>query len=223
MKTICLILLFAFTQNYKSMRNDMVEQQIVARGITDSSVLDAMQTVPRHLFIPDQLQSLAYQDRPLPIGMDQTISQPYIVAYMTESLHLNPDDVVLEIGTGSGYQAAVLAEIVKEVYSIEIVTSLAKQAEFTLKQLEYSNVHVKAGDGYHGWKEHAPYDAIIITAAPLSVPPELINQLAEGGRLIVPEEKNNQQYLTLYTKNKSKVKSKRLLAVRFVPFTRTKE
>ncbi|MBK3516836.1 protein-L-isoaspartate(D-aspartate) O-methyltransferase [Carboxylicivirga sp. N1Y132] len=221
--TFILTLQLLSSQDYISMRTEMVEEQIIKRGITHSATIDALKTVPRHLFVPSDLQIYAYHDRPLPIGHNQTISQPYIVAYMTEMLNLKSSDKVLEIGTGSGYQAAVLSKIVKEVYTIEIVPQLGKQAETTFKNNNYTNIGCRIGDGYHGWEEHHPFDAIIITAAPLQVPEKLLNQLKEGGQLIAPIEKNGQQYLTLYTKTKNKIKTKQLIAVRFVPFTRHKD
>lgn len=225
MLTFILINIFySFTiQNYTSMRANMVENQIIQRGISHPATILAMQKVPRHVYVPDEFQQFAYDDRPLPIGNNQTISQPYIVAYMTEQLNLQPSDKVLEIGTGSGYQAAILAEIVKEVYTIEIIKPLGLRAATTLKNEGYENVYCRIGDGYHGWEKQQPFDAIIITAAPPEVPQALFDQLSEKGQLIAPVEENGQQYLKLYTKSKNKIKSKRLLAVRFVPFTRDKE
>ncbi len=211
-------------QNYLSRREIMVEEQIKSRGITDTAVLNAMLNVPRHLFVPDDLQAMAYEDHPLEIGEGQTISQPYIVAYMTEKLKLKPTDRVLEIGTGSGYQAAILAYIVDSVYTIEIIPELALMAKENLEKANIVNVKVKCGDGYNGWPEHAPFDAIIVTAAPENVPRPLLDQLAEGGRLIIPEgSRHYTQYLMLYEKKNNKIRSKRLLPVRFVPFTREKE
>jgi len=211
-------------QDYTSLRNRMVEEQIVRRGISNTAVIQAMRTVPRHLFVPDDMQDMAYEDHPLQIGEGQTISQPYIVAYMTEKLHLKPDDKVLEIGTGSGYQAAVLANIVDSVFSVEIIPELALTAVENLKKADIRNVMIKQGDGYYGWKEHAPYNAIIITAAAEEVPQPLIDQLAENGRLIAPVgNEHYTQYLKLYSKKKGKVTSRTLLPVRFVPFTRDKE
>jgi protein-L-isoaspartate(D-aspartate) O-methyltransferase len=177
-----------------------------------------MRKVPRHEFIPDHLKKYAYADEPLPIGEDQTISQPYIVAYMTEYLRLGNEDKVLEIGTGSGYQAAVLAEIVDTVYTIEIVDVLAKNAEKTLERLGYENVLVKRGDGYAGWPEHAPYDAIIITAAPTKIPEPLLDQLKIGGIMILPLGDYSQE-LVLIEKNINGLEKKTLLPVRFVPMT----
>jgi len=211
-------------QNYLSRREIMVEEQIKSRGITDTAVLNAMLTVPRHLFVPEDLQAMACEDHPLEIGEGQTISQPYIVAYMTEKLRLEPTDRVLEIGTGSGYQAAILAAIVDSVYTIEIIPELALMAKENLEKANIENVKVKCGDGYNGWPEHAPFDAVIVTAAPENVPQPLLDQLAEGGKLIIPEgSRHYTQYLMLYEKRNNKIRSKRLLPVRFVPFTREKE
>ena len=201
----------------------MVKTQIRARGITYQPTLDAMLTVPRHLFVPDYLINRAYSDGPLPIGYGQTISQPYIVAYMTSVLKPEKTDKILEIGTGSGYQAAVLAEIADSVFTVEIVPELAARAEKLLKQLGYENVWVKSGDGYFGWEEHAPYDKIIVTAAPEEVPQPLIDQLKEGGKMIIPVGGvYSYQYLILLEKKKGKVIEKTMLPVRFVPFTRKK-
>ena len=200
------------------MRLSMVEDQIERRGVNNENVLEAMREVPRHEFVPDHLKKYAYADEPLPIGEDQTISQPYIVAYMTEYLQLGGGDKVLEIGTGSGYQAAVLAEIVDTVYTIEIVEVLAKQAEKTLDRLGYENVLVKRGDGYAGWPEHAPYDAIIITAAPTKIPQPLLEQLKIGGIMILPLGDYSQE-LVLIEKNLKGFEQKTLLPVRFVPMT----
>lgn len=203
------------------MREEMVHFQIKNRGITDKAVIQAMLNVPRHKFVPGQFRSMAYQDCPLPIGYSQTISQPYIVAYMTEKLELNPHDKVLEIGTGSGYQAAILAEIVDSVFTIEIVSALYKISKYNLKENGYTNVYCKEGDGYNGWPEHAPFDAIIVTAAPDKIPMPLIEQLAEGGRLIVPVgPERGTQYLKVLVKKNGKIKQRNLIAVRFVPFTR---
>ena len=203
---------------YEKMRLSMVEDQIERRGVNNENVLEAMREVPRHEFVPDHLKKYAYSDEPLPIGEDQTISQPYIVAYMTEYLQLGGGDKVLEIGTGSGYQAAVLAEIVDTVYTIEIVEVLAKQAEKTLERLGYENVLVKRGDGYAGWPEHAPYDAIIITAAPTKIPQPLLEQLKIGGIMILPLGDYSQE-LVLIEKNLKGFEQKTLLPVRFVPMT----
>jgi protein-L-isoaspartate(D-aspartate) O-methyltransferase len=206
---------------YAGLRYQMVATQIEARGVTNQKVLNAMKKVPRHLFVPEDLQSSAYQDRPLPIGLGQTISQPYIVAYMTEAIRPKKTDVVLEIGTGSGYQAAVLGEIVKEVYTLEIIPELGLMARERLQILGYENIHAKVSDGYHGWSEHAPFDAIVVTAAAEEVPQPLIEQLADGGRMIIPVGAAFEvQNLVMVTKKNGEVKQKRLFAVRFVPFTR---
>jgi len=186
--------------DYKRLRDRMVTDQIEARGITDSRVIKAMRKVERHLFIPEGAKRFAYTDGPLSIGEGQTISQPYIVAYMTECLSLRPDMKVLEIGTGSGYQAAILAEIVDEVYTIEIVETLGLHSKKLLADLGYDNIFVKLGDGYEGWDEHAPYDAIIVTCAPNRIPEPLKEQLAEGGRMIIPVGGSSIQYLILNTK-----------------------
>lgn len=197
----------------------MVEEQIVARGVSDPTVLDAMRKVERHLFVPASLQAIAYADEPLPIGYGQTISQPYIVAYMTEALGLKKTDKVLEIGTGSGYQAAILAEMVKEVYSIDVVESLVDSAEKRLTSLGIKNIKLKTGDGYKGWPDAAPFDAIIITAAPPEIPEEVIDQLKVGGRMIVPVGVLIQE-LCLITKTKSGYDKISLIPVRFVPMVR---
>jgi protein-L-isoaspartate(D-aspartate) O-methyltransferase len=171
---------------YTTRRDAMVREQIEARGVTDARVLAAMRKVPRHLFVPESLKVRAYEDRPLPIGDDQTISQPYIVARMTELARVQPRFRVLEIGTGSGYQAAILAELAREVYTIEIVPALARSAEKRLRALGYQNVTVLSGDGWRGWPDRAPFDAIVVTASPDSVPPALQNQLGPGARLVIP-------------------------------------
>ncbi|MBN98584.1 MAG: protein-L-isoaspartate O-methyltransferase [Gemmatimonadetes bacterium] len=196
----------------------LVEEQLVARDITDPVVLRAMQQVPRHLFIPARLREYAYADQPLPIGEDQTISQPYIVAFMSQALQLKKSDKVLEIGTGSGYQAAVLAEIVAQVYSIEIVPVLARRARQRLAEMHYDNVDVRLGDGYLGWPEQAPFDAIIVTAAPDHIPPALVEQLGEGGRLVLPLGDKNQQLVRIVRQGGENV-LENLLPVRFVPMT----
>lgn len=206
---------------YATLREEMVEKQIRNRGVNDPSVLNAMRVVPRHLFIPEHQKPYAYDDRPLSIGNNQTISQPYIVAFMTEAINPGRDDKVLEIGTGSGYQAAVLAEIVDEVYTIEIVPELADRAKETFDRLGYDNIHTRSGDGYAGWPSEAPFDAIIVTAAPEEVPPPLVEQLREGGRMIIPVGPVYRvQSLQLLTKKNGKLKVRDLLPVRFVPFTR---
>jgi len=210
----------AFNQFYEE-RQKMVHGQIAWRNVRDPNVLYAMRTVPRHAFVrPDDIHQ-AYDDCPLPIGLGQTISQPYIVAFMTEALALKPDSKVLEIGTGSGYQAAVCAEIAAEVYTIEIIKELAESAEKRLKELGYRNVSVKAGDGYFGWKEKAPFDAIIGTAAAGQIPPPLLEQLKPGGRMILPvEDRLGFQYLVLIIKDqKGNLHQENVMPVRFVPMT----
>jgi protein-L-isoaspartate(D-aspartate) O-methyltransferase len=206
------------TKTYRRVRELMVRQQIAARGVRDQRVLQALRDVPRHLFVPPQMQPYAHLDNPLPIGHEQTISQPYIVGFMTEALKLKPEDRVLEVGTGSGYQAAILSVLAREVYSIEIIEPLAAEASKRLRQLGYANVHVRAGDGYRGWPAAAPFNAIIVTAAPGHVPQPLLDQLAPGGRLIVPVGKNSQT-LTRISRTSTGFKTERLLAVRFVPMT----
>jgi protein-L-isoaspartate(D-aspartate) O-methyltransferase len=208
--------------NYVAARAKMVAQQLAGYGrdITNRRVLEIMGTVPRHEFVPASLRHEAYADYPLPIGHEQTISQPYIVAYMTQILDPKPGDKVLEIGTGSGYQAAVLSALVKEVYSIEIVEPLAKQAAETLPRLGCKNVKVKAGDGYQGWAEFAPFDSIIVTCAPEKVPEPLVRQLNEGGRMIIPVGPQYNQQLYLLVKEQGRVRQQAVLAVRFVPMTR---
>jgi len=196
----------------------MVESQIISRGVKDPLVLKAMRQVLRHAFVPESMRAEAYEDRPLPIGYNQTISQPYIVASMTEELKLIGDDIVLEIGTGSGYQAAVLAEIVKKVYSIEIVCPLAERAKKDLDSLGYKNIHIRCGDGYKGWPEKAPFDAIIVTAAPKKIPAPLMDQLKEGGRMIIPVGKFHQE-LKILKKQNGKIEIETLYPVRFVPMT----
>ncbi|HET9226252.1 MAG TPA: protein-L-isoaspartate(D-aspartate) O-methyltransferase [Thermoanaerobaculia bacterium] len=200
-------------------RREMVQKQVRARGVEDRRVLTAMEQVPRHRFVPDDMRGSAYDDKPLPIGWDQTISQPYIVGLMTDLLDLKPSHKVLEIGTGSGYQAAVLSRLVADVYTIEIVKPLGEQARGTLERLGYSNVHTRIGDGYKGWPEAAPFDAIIVTAAPPQVPKPLLDQLAPGGKLVVPEG-SSWQDLTVYTRQKDgSFHKETVLPVRFVPMT----
>lgn len=209
------------SNDYAELRKEMVERQIRDRGISHQGTLKAMMKVPRHEFVPEYQKPYAYEDRPLSIGSNQTISQPYIVAYMTEAIDPQKSDKVLEIGTGSGYQAAVLAEIVDQVYTIEIIPELAARAEETFKKLGYENIYARTGDGYAGWPGEAPFDAIIVTAAPEEVPPPLIEQLKENGRMIIPVGPVHRvQYLQLLTKKNGKLKIKNLLPVRFVPFTR---
>lgn len=214
---------FSGLQNdkFEAARNRMVRTQIQARGISNTSVLDAMRKVPRHLFIPEEYRDEAYNDYPLPIGYGQTISQPFIVAYMTDVVRPGKKMKALEIGTGSGYQAAVLAEIVDTVYTIEIVPELAVEADQKLKKLGYDNIICKYGDGYRGWPEHAPFDIIIITAAAEEIPKPLIDQLAGNGRLVIPVGKPAAvQELILITKKNGNPVEKRLTYVRFVPFKR---
>src|SRR5437762_5296730 len=195
----------------------MVQRQLMARGIKDERVLAAMSKVPREEFVPPNSRAASYEDGPLQIGYDQTISQPYIVAFMTEQLHSKPSDRVLEIGTGSGYQAAILAELVAEVYTIEIAEPLARNAEATLMRLGYKNVRMKVGDGYKGWAENAPFDAIIVTCAPDRVPRPLTDQLKEGGRMIIPVGDRFAQQLYLLEKKNGQLKESAVLPVRFVP------
>jgi len=199
-------------------RADMVAEQLVARGVRDRRVLSAMKEVPRESFVPSELASRAYADQPLPLGHEQTISQPYIVARMTELLALEPEDKVLEVGTGSGYQAAVLAELAAEVYSVEIVAPLAERARDVLERLGYENVHVRIGDGYQGWPEEAPFDAIIVTAAPAEIPEPLKQQLRSGGRLVIPVGERSQELLVL-TRTAQGFTEQSVLPVRFVPMT----
>jgi protein-L-isoaspartate(D-aspartate) O-methyltransferase len=197
-------------------RRRMIDDQIRARGVTNQAVLDAMRKVPRHLFVPPGLRDAAYDDGPLPIGQGQTISQPYIVAYMTEALGIRPGEHVLEIGTGSGYQAAVLAEIAREVYTIEIVPELADRARETLAGLGYKNVYVRTGNGYAGWPEKAPFPRIMVTAAPDDVPPALVEQLAPGGAMVLPVGTSFQE-MTIVTKTAQGIARKTTIPVRFVP------
>ena len=207
-------------ETYRERRIAMVEEQIQQRGIRTEAVLEAMRAVPRHRFVPDDLRRFAYADTPLPIGADQTISQPYIVAYMTDALGVLPDDEVLEIGTGSGYQAAVLSHLARNVYTIEIVAELARRAADTLKTLGYTNVHVREGDGYAGWPEQAPFPRIMVTAAPEQVPQPLIDQLAIGGRMVIPVGGQGEQWMTIIEKTARGVVERRTMRVAFVPFTR---
>jgi protein-L-isoaspartate(D-aspartate) O-methyltransferase len=206
------------SDEYAAARQRMVEQDLEARGIQDLDVLRVMGQVPRHLFVSNRYRDRAYNDHPLPIGEGQTISQPYVVALMTEALKLRPGDRVLEIGTGSAYQAAVLAEIVEEVYTIEIREGLAGTARRRLRELGYLNVHVKHADGYFGWEEQAPFDAIIITASANHIPPPLIKQLKKGGRLVIPLGRTTfYQTLTLATKVEHGLSLKQMTGVAFVP------
>ena len=206
--------------DFAAQRQRMVTEQLKARGISDERVLNAMNKVPREEFVPPDSRAGSYEDGPLPIGYGQTISQPYIVAFMTEQLRLKPSDRVLEIGTGSGYQAAILAELMSQVYSIEIVEPLAKNAEATLQRLGYENVHVKIGDGYKGWPEAAPFDAIIVTCAPDRVPQPLVDQLKDGGRMVIPVGDRIAQELYLLEKKNGQLKQSATLPVRFVPMAR---
>lgn len=204
------------------MREEMVKNQIegIGRDIHDKKVLAAMRSVPRHEFVPEAQREEAYADTALPIGHGQTISQPYIVAFMTEKLQAGPEDRVLEIGTGSGYQAAILAKIVKEVYTIEIVEPLGKQAAADLKRLGFTNVKTRIGDGYAGWPDAAPFDSIIVTCAPDKIPKPLVDQLKEGGRMIIPVgPERGRQNLYLMQKTDGKVTPVAILPVRFVPMT----
>jgi protein-L-isoaspartate(D-aspartate) O-methyltransferase len=205
-------------EQFDEQRRLMVERQIRARGITDKAVLEAMLKVPRHLFVPADKAPLAYRDHPLPIGKDQTISQPYIVAYMSEAVEITKNEKVLEIGTGSGYQAAVLGELAREVYTVEIIPELAERARRTLADLGYKNVHVKTGNGYEGWVEHAPYDGIVVTAAPDEVPKALVDQLAISGRMVIPVGVLDQEMMII-SKTAQGVIEKRTIPVRFVPMT----
>jgi len=204
------------TDERSAERERMVADQIAARGVRDSRVLAAMRKVPRHEFVPAELAARAHHDSPLPIGHAQTISQPYIVAFMTEQLELDGDEKVLEIGTGSGYQAAVLGELAKQVHTIEIVEPLARQSRELLAQQGYANIAVRAGDGYRGWPEEAPFDAIILTAAPPEIPQPLIDQLAMGGRLVAPVGRWNQE-LVLIRRDENGFHREKLIGVRFVP------
>lgn len=217
--------MISFSSNQKDRFQDarerMVTVQIVDRGVSDAAVLKAMRKVPRHIFVPKEYENEAYDDNPLPIGYGQTISQPYIVAYMTEVAKPASSKKALEIGTGSGYQAAILAEIVNHVYSIEIVPELAIESAERLKKLGYKNITVKYGDGYKGWKEFAPFDIVIVTAAAEQIPEPLIDQLAENGRLVIPiGAPAAVQELILLVKKNGKIEKSRLTFVRFVPFKR---
>ncbi|MDX1759700.1 MAG: protein-L-isoaspartate(D-aspartate) O-methyltransferase [Arenibacter algicola] len=207
--------------DYVMQREQMVKTQLQARGIKDPLTLYSMTNVPRHEFVPKNLVEHAYRDGALPIGSDQTISQPYIVAFMTETLKLKSTDRVLEIGTGSGYQAAVLGKIVDSVYTIEIIKDLAMSAKSRLKNLGYDNVVVKWGDGYHGWPEKAPFDAIMVTAGAEAIPQPLLDQLKDGGHMVIPVgPSDNVTYLVSVLKKKDRIITKELFPVRFVPFTR---
>jgi protein-L-isoaspartate(D-aspartate) O-methyltransferase len=207
----------ALADGFDPQRRQMVSDQLVRRGIQQKEVLEAMGIVPRHRFVPKPLQDLAYADQPLPIGHGQTISQPYIVALMSELLELRSGQRVLEIGTGSGYQAAVLAQMGAQVYSMEIVPALGRQARALLSALGYSNIHVQIGDGYQGWPQAAPFDGIIVTCAPGQIPEPLKAQLAEGGRMVIPVGAGFAQRLVLLTKQEGRILEKKIVDVRFVP------
>jgi protein-L-isoaspartate(D-aspartate) O-methyltransferase len=206
-------------RDFSRQRERMVDEQIRARGVSDARVLRAMRAVERHRFVPESQRAQAYADRALPIGSDQTISQPYVVAAMTELARVGARDRVLEIGTGSGYQAAVLAELADRVYTIEIVPELAERARTTLEALGYANVTVRTGDGTRGWPAHAPFDAIVVTAAPREVPPALLEQLAPDGRLVIPVGEEDEQFLEVWQRTESGMRRSRKFPVRFVPMT----
>ena len=207
---------------FARLRERMVREQIVGRGVKNSKVLRAMRKVPRHLFVPQKQRAFAYSDYPLSIGEGQTISQPFIVAFMTEAIGTTSDDRVLEIGTGSGYQAAVLGELVKEVYTIEIIEKLGVRARNTLDLLGYKNIHVKIGDGFKGWPENAPFDAIIVTCAPEQIPDALVDQLREGGQMIIPVgQVGTVQKLVRATKKDGVLLTKEVMLVRFVPMIKS--
>ncbi|MHB1348368.1 MAG: protein-L-isoaspartate(D-aspartate) O-methyltransferase [Desulfobulbaceae bacterium] len=211
------------TDAFRQHRKQMVAGQLRDRDIINEEVLRAMAAVPRHLFVPARLRDQAYIDFPLPIGHGQTISQPYIVAYMTQEIQPKPSHRVLEIGTGSGYQAAILAELVERVYTVEIIPELAKDAGKRLRELGYERVETREGDGYHGWPEAAPFDAIVVTAAAEFIPPPLLEQLKEGGRMIIPVgSPYHVQHLTLVEKEQGRITTRKLLPVRFVPLRRSK-
>ncbi len=225
-KILMMIIILATTANgegqttdeFRSQRMEMVRSQIASRGITDHKVLEAFRKVPRHLFVPHDYRRFSYADQPLPIGEGQTISQPYIVAYMTENLNLVPGEKVLEIGTGSGYQAAILAETEAIVYTIEVIEPLALRAKDILEDQGYKNIFMKTGDGYQGWAEHAPFDAIMVTCSPTNIPEALTDQLAEGGRMIIPVGRQQGiQYLYLLEKRNGKIRQRNVMPVRFVP------
>lgn len=204
---------------FVALREEMVQSQIAERGIKDERVLAAMRRVPRHLFIPSSKREVAYEDHPLPIGEGQTISQPYIVAYMTEALQLPSEANVLEVGTGSAYQTAVLAEVAARVYSMEILRKLAERARVLLTDLGYENVETASRDGYEGWPEHAPFDGIMVTAAAARVPEQLLKQLKPGARLIMPLGSAPMQYLTVFTRERDDWREEQVLPVCFVPMT----
>ena len=218
------IITLGFSQqtDWKNWTKKMVREQIIRRGISNNQVIDVMQNTPRHRFVPDGVADYAYQDNALPIGKGQTISQPYIVAFMTETLDVDSTYKVLEIGTGSGYQAAVLSPLVKHVYTIEIVKMLAQRADSTLNALSYNNVTVRWGDGYKGWPEEAPFDRIIGTAAPPEIPKALIDQLKPGGKMVLPVGTNWQEIVVLTKSKSGKIQKKNILPVQFVPMVHSK-
>lgn len=207
------------TDDYARLREQMVEEQLRERGVSDPAVLEAFRRVERHLFVPLELREFAYEDRPLPIGHQQTISQPFIVAYMTEAVHLKKTDRVLEVGTGSGYQAAILGELAAEVYTLEVVKAFAEESSRRLKELGYSNIFVKYSDGYRGWEDKAPFDVIVVTAAPRDVPEELLRQLKPGGRMIIPVGAMEQDLYRI-VKEDGEIIEERLCSVRFVPMVK---
>ena len=208
-------------ERFATMRKSMVDRQIIRRGVKDKDVLEAMMSVPRHLFVPENNASHAYDDSPLPIGYGQTVSQPYIVAYMTEALTLGEDSIVLEVGTGSGYQAAILSVLVKKVYTIEIIRELSESALDRLQKLGYDNVEVKNDDGYYGWQEHAPFDAIIVTAAAGHIPPPIMEQLKNNGRMIIPIGGffMTQNLVLIKKDSQGKITTRNVMPVMFVPLT----
>lgn len=212
----------SFSDQYQARRDNMVRSQIEARGVTDRQVLEAMRQVPRHLFLPENLRRFAHDDSPISIGHGQTISQPFIVAFMTELLHLKPDYKILDVGTGSGYQAAILAHLVKTVYTIEIIPELKEESDSIMNKLGYTNIISRVGDGYYGWPEAAPFDGIIVAAAPERVPEPLLEQLADGGRLVIPLG-DAFQYLEVYTRKGNEILQEKNIPVRFVPMTGTAE
>jgi protein-L-isoaspartate(D-aspartate) O-methyltransferase len=212
------------TGPFRESREEMVRSQLISRGIKDEKLLEAFRKVPRHSFVPEEYLRYAYADQPLPVGYGQTISQPYVVACMTEILEIAPGDKVLEIGTGSGYQAAILLEMGAEVYTIEIVKPLCTRAESLLKRLGYKQFQIMAGDGYPGWPEHAPFDAVIVTCSPSKIPQPLVNQLDEGGKMIIPVGKEGLiQHLILLEKENGKIRERKVMAVRFVPMVDEKD
>ncbi len=223
-----LILIFFFTysvviaqdKGWQEKAHKMVQNQIEKRGINDKSLLRVLRTVPRHQFVPSNRQDLAYTDRPLPIGYDQTISQPYVVALMTDLLELNGDEKVLEIGTGSGYQAAILGNLADKVYTIEIVKPLAETANKRLSRLGYDNIHVKHGNGYKGWPEHAPFDRIMVTAAPETIPEALKKQLKNGGKMVLPVGDKLQELKVVRKNDEGVIKQEEITSVRFVPMVK---